>query len=487
MVSVGSAMSRLKNLKQEIDCLRIGDETTPIKGEIIPVKSSQLEHVLSKEAPQMHSFVRARHYTARHGEICLLPARDGKILALWGMPQLPSNVQWGPYYFADLPRKLPGGVWSIRKPQDFERRDVLIGFCLGSQKFSLKTTQKDTSSPQLLVGQQEIEKEKSSLDLVRYILFARALITMPANQLGPQELANTAKTWLEEHNGLVQLYHGQALKKEYPLVEMVGRGAERQPAVVFGKWSGSKAKKDAPLFSIVGKGVCFDTGGLDLKGTSSMLKMKKDMGGAASALSLALLIMAADLPVRLEIRLGCVENAISGKAMRPLDVVKSRSGLTVEIGNTDAEGRLVLADLLSAAAQNKPTLLIDMATLTGSARSALGPDIPAFFSNDAAMAYKLSYAAQQVSDPVWQLPLWPDYRRWLDSDIADINNNASSPMAGSVTAALFLEEFVPRGQRWIHIDSYAWHDANRPGRPKGGDIFGVRALFDAITNMANES
>jgi leucyl aminopeptidase len=245
-------------------------------------------------------------------------------------------------------------------------------------------------------------------------------------------------------------------------------------------WRGSAAGDDAPLISLCGKGVCFDSGGYDLKPAAAMLRMKKDMGGAANVLGIARLLMQADLPIRLAVRLGCVENSISGKAMRPLDVVQTRRGITVEIGNTDAEGRLVLCDLLAEASDERPALLLDCATLTGAARVALGPDLPAMFATDDDWAERLLAAGRRADDPMWRMPLWDGYDSWLDSQVADMNNVSSKSFAGSVVAALFMRRFLAPGTPWVHFDIYAWNDTARPGRPEGGDACALRAVTAAI-------
>jgi leucyl aminopeptidase len=254
----------------------------------------------------------------------------------------------------------------------------------------------------------------------------------------------------------------------------------RPAHVAIFRWSGSRAHADAPLISLCGKGVCFDTGGYDIKPSSGMLRMKKDMGGAATLLGLARMIMEADLPARLAVRIGCVENAISGSAMRPSDVIRTRKGLAVEVGNTDAEGRLVLCDLLAEACDERPELLVDCATLTGAARVALGPDLPALFCTDDEWASAMLRHGQQQHDPLWRLPLWEAYDRWLDSPVADLNNVASKPLAGAVVAALFLKRFIAENVSWAHLDLYAWNDQFSPGRPEGGEAFGMRALFAVL-------
>jgi leucyl aminopeptidase len=295
--------------------------------------------------------------------------------------------------------------------------------------------------------------------------------------LGPVELADVAAGLGRRYGASVVLSEGSALEQAYPTVAAVGRGSARPPRVATLHWRGSKAHDGAPLVALCGKGVCFDTGGYDLKPSSAMLRMKKDMGGAACTLALARMVMDADLPVRLAVRIGCVENAVSGTAMRPLDVVRTRKGLTVEIGNTDAEGRLVLCDLIAEACESQPAALIDYATLTGAARVALGPDLPALFSNDEGVAAELLASAAAESDPLWRMPLWKPYRKMLDSKVADINNASETGFAGAVTAALYLEEFVPPEIPWVHIDTFAWNPSSRPGRPEGGEALTLRALY----------
>jgi leucyl aminopeptidase len=270
------------------------------------------------------------------------------------------------------------------------------------------------------------------------------------------------------------------VEAEYPAIAAVGRGSDRPPVVALLRWTGSGAGPTAPLVSLCGKGVVFDSGGLDLKPSAAMLRMKKDMGGAATVLGIARVLMEADLPIRLVVRLGCVENSVSGRAFRPLDVVRMKSGHAVEIGNTDAEGRLVLADLLHDASAEQPNLLLDCATLTGAARVALGPDIPALFCTDDDFATALESAGAVTHDPVWRMPLWKGYDGWLDSLVGDFNNVSSKPFAGAIVAALFLRRFVAPDTVWAHLDLYAWNDATRPGRPEGGEAQALRAVCRAV-------
>lgn len=422
-------------------------------------------------------FATAVGFTARPGELVIVPDGKGGVSALLGLP--PEGVS-DPMVFGALSGALPKGAWRLDLPPDVDRSAATLGFALGAYRFSLR----DGSKPTVATLVEE-NPDVEALETARSIWLGRDLINLPANLLGPAELAKAVVGALSPFGAKTKVVKGEALAKEYPLVAHVGVGSARKPRVVVAFWSGSGAAPDAPLLSLVGKGVCFDTGGNDIKPSAGMLRMKKDMGGAATVLALARLIMARDLPIRLEARFACVENSVSGSAMRPLDVVTARNGLTVEIGNTDAEGRLVMADLLSEACESKPALLLDVATLTGAARVALGPDLPALLGNDDRAAEALLKAGRAVYDPLWRLPLWDGYRDWLRSPVANINNVSSKPFAGAITAALFLERFVDPAVCWAHIDSYAWNDSSRPGRPEGGEIMGLRAIFAALPTLLN--
>jgi leucyl aminopeptidase len=307
------------------------------------------------------------------------------------------------------------------------------------------------------------------------VYFTRDLVNTPANAMGPAELAAAAEDLAARHGAAVTVIEGQALADGFPLIHAVGAAATpaRAPRLIDFTW-GDAAH---PKVTLVGKGVCFDTGGLDIKPSSGMLLMKKDMGGAANVLGLAHMVMDANLKVRLRVLVPAVENAIAGAAFRPGDIFRSRKGITVEIGNTDAEGRLVLADALDLAAEEEPALIVDMATLTGAARVALGPEVVPVYSRDDSLAADLARHAQAVADPVWRMPLWQPYLSMLDSKIADINNAGSAPFAGSITAALFLARFVPDSIPWLHADIYAWNPKDAPGRPEGGEAQVIRALY----------
>jgi leucyl aminopeptidase len=306
---------------------------------------------------------------------------------------------------------------------------------------------------------------------------ARDLITTPSSDLGPAELAAAAEALAKAHKARVNvIIGGELLKQNYPMVHAVGRASARAPRLIDLTWG----NETDPKVTLVGKGVCFDSGGLDLKPASGMLNMKKDMGGAATMMAVAAMIMATKLPVRLRLLVPAVENSVSGNAFRPLDVVPTRKGISVEIGNTDAEGRLILCDALHEGASEKPTVMIDCATLTGAARVALGTDLPALFCNDDVLAEQLVAAGKEAADPMWRMPLFKGYRRLLDSKVADINNAPGVAFGGAITAALYLQEFVPDDVPWAHFDMMAWNNASRPGRPEGGEAQAARAIFGAI-------
>ncbi len=444
---------------------------------VVPLRPAQLEEVLAALPPAAAAFARDAGFRAAEGTLVLLPGPDGVANALFGL-----GDGCDPHVFGALPGKLPAGsgAWRLDAPAlaatGFTADDALFGWCAGAYRFRvLEGGDAATLVPPDDAG--------LGADMARALLAGRDLVHAPANLLGPWELAAAAERLAQRHGAIFRRIAGAALEEFYPTIAVVGRGSERVPVVAHFTWRGSAAAHDAPLVSLVGKGVCFDTGGLDIKTAAGMLLMRKDMGGAAVVLALAELVMRRDLPLRLAVRIGCVENAISGAAMRPGDVVRTRAGLTVEINNTDAEGRLVLADLLHEAAEEKPDLLVDVATLTGAARTALGPDLPALFTADDALAARIVDAGFATSDPVWRLPLWQGYAPWLESGSADLANVAKQATAGAIVAALFLARFVPDGTRWAHLDAYCWNDRARAGRPEGGEIPVFRALFRMLTNL----
>lgn len=374
-------------------------------------------------------------------------------------------------------RSLPEGCYDIHANlSDLGGAEAAcLGWGLGSYQFDRYKPRKD--AVRQLVWPDGVDQRRVRA-LVDAITLTRDLINIPASDMGPAELAAAAKAVAEEFGGRYSEIVGEDLLTEnFPMIHAVGRASDRAPRLIDIGWG----DESAPKVTLIGKGVCFDTGGLDLKPSQFMLMMKKDMGGAANALGLARMIMAVGLKVQLRLLIPAVENSVSGNAFRPLDVLDSRQGITVEVGNTDAEGRLVLGDALTYAGEDKPDLILDFATLTGAARVALGTDLPALFCNDDTLAKDLQRAAKSVSDPTWRLPLYRPYAQMLDSKVADTNNVSSGGFAGAITAALFLEKFVPEETAWAHFDMMAWNTAAKPGRPEGGEAMAIRSVFEMLT------
>ena len=383
-----------------------------------------------------------------------------------------------PWCLAKLGESLPEGTYKLA---DGEPGPAALGWLLAQHTFDAyrarKTDEPDQGPRVVVTGApakiDPIVREAMAVALVR------DLVNTPAGDLGPGALEQAVRMEAERIGAEVRVTSGDELDKGYPLIAAVGRAASKKnaPRLIELEWGDPKN----PRVAIVGKGVCFDSGGLDIKPANGMRLMKKDMGGAAHALALATLIADARLPIRFHVLIPAVENAIAGDALRPGDIVKSRQGLHVEIDNTDAEGRLILADALTRAGESEPELILDFATLTGAARVALGPDLPALFSNDDDLADEMAKAGKDSTDPVWRMPIWDAYDEMLKSDIADLANAAGSPMAGAVVAAMFLKRFVPKDTPWAHFDTYAWRDKGKPGRPKGGEALGLRAVFTVLS------
>lgn len=466
-------------------------ETDPDGQSAIPifqVTADQLDRFLQLHEVALGSlasaWVTAQDYKASPGSICLIPAETGGLTAvLIGHGDQPASDK-GAFLFGKLPAALPAGTYRLAEALD-DPADCALAWCLGSYTFG-RYKKVDREAPRLVVPKRV--DLKAVHVIAKGVELARDLINTPANDMGPAELAAAAVTLAQQHGAAVSQTVGEDLiEANFPLIHAVGRAAAyeagRAPRLVDLTWG----PQDGPKVTLVGKGVVFDTGGLDIKPPSSMLLMKKDMGGAASVLGLAAMIMAADVQVRLRVLIPAVENAISGNAFRPGDVLTSRSGKTVEIGNTDAEGRLVLADALTLACEEEPDLLIDMATLTGAARVALGPDLAPYYCDDLAFCAELEAQGLVQDDPLWRLPLHPRYRALLESDIADINHISSGAFAGSITAALFLKEFTKGAGTWVHFDIYGWTPAARPARPKGGEAQGIRALFAVLSERYGTS
>jgi leucyl aminopeptidase len=387
-----------------------------------------------------------------------------------------SVAELSPWCLARLSETLPEGTYKLA---DDEPGKAALGWLLGQHRLDAYRSKKDEPErgPRILVTG-EAAKIEPVVRLAEATALVRDLVDTPAGDLGPAEIEQTVRQSAGELGAKVRTTAGKELTEGYPLIAAVGGAAsdKRAPRLIELEWG----KPGDPRIAIVGKGVCFDSGGLDLKGAAGMRLMKKDMGGAAHALALARLIITEKLPVFLHLLIPTVENAVSGTAYRPGDIVKSRKGTFVEIDNTDAEGRLILADALTKASEGEPELIIDFATLTGAARVALGPDLPAFFSSKDDLADDAVSSAREVDDPLWRMPLWEPYDEMLKSDIADIANASNSSMAGCITAAMFLKRFVPESVSWAHLDTYAWRDKATPGRPKGGDALGLRAMFTLL-------
>ena len=398
----------------------------------------------------------------------LLPDEQGRLQSVWAGVRSADH----PWALSALPRSLPPGRYRLGgdglAPDD---QAAALSWQLGAYAFSRYKSPQREAAELLIVAS---DAARHGLLLATVVAHTRDLVNTPAEHLGPAELATAVQAVAKAHGAQFKQTVGDALLvANFPAIHAVGRAATQAPRLIELNWGDPKA----PQLTLVGKGVCFDNGGLNIKGADGMRQMKKDMGGAATALGLATLVMACKLNVRLTLLIPAVENAIAGNAYRPGDVFKTRAGLHIEIGNTDAEGRVILCDALAYAAESKPDLLIDLATLTGAARVALGGQLPALFCRDIVQARALVDRGLALHDPLWHLPLWRDYHPGIESDIADLVNTGRGPQAGAINAALFLEDFVPADQDWLHIDLYAWNDAARPGRPAGGEAQTLRTLL----------
>lgn len=479
-------MNGLKGFKSASGCLKGTVLNAPQilrpdngRGKAIPVHClgpDRLPAVLQKLEPAQRHMAEASGFKAQAGTHVLLAGEKGLEAVLFGLGEknAPERTPFLPGKLASL---LPAGTYRLLGADD--ARLAALAFALETYRFTRYRKGPEKTFPALLFGG---KNECAALQQQAEAIFlTRDLINTPANDLGPDELADAVKQSAKRFGGQINIVKGPALERGFPLIHAVGKGSSRAPLLIDLVWG----KASHPKITLVGKGVVFDTGGLDIKPSSNMLLMKKDMGGAANALALAQMIMAARLKVRLRLLIPAVENSISGTSFRPSDVLQSRSGQTVEIGNTDAEGRLVLADALTLAGEENPDLLIDMATLTGAARVALGPELPAFFTNDAALAREVEKAAAGENDPLWRLPLYQRYRPWLKSKIADLNNISTNGFAGAIVAALFLQHFVTV-KSWMHFDMFAWSNG-APGRPEGGEAQAVRALLAFLTRRYGQS
>ncbi len=439
------------------------------------VDKKSFETWARKRPPEDRALIEAHRFDGKtaHGFAILPRGNDFEVVSA-----VKSADALSPWCLAKLAGSLPEGTYKLAEG---EPGPAALGWLLGQHRFDdyrSKADEPERGARVLVTG--EAAKIEGVVRVAEATALVRDLVNTPAGDLGPAELEQAVRDAAAELGAKVQVTAGKGLADGYPLIAAVGRATSeaRAPRLIELEWG----KPHDPRVAIVGKGVCFDSGGLDLKTASGMRLMKKDMGGAAHALALARLIIGEKLPVRLHLLIPAVENAVSGAAYRPGDIVRSRKGLFVEIDNTDAEGRLILADALTKATEDKPELIVDFATLTGAARVALGPDLPAFFATQDALAGAAADAARQTEDPIWRMPLWDPYDEMLKSDVADMANAANSPMAGCIVAAMFLKRFVPDEINWAHLDTYAWRDAAKPGRPKGGEALGLRAMFALLKN-----
>lgn len=434
------------------------------------LRAADTAHWCETHAGPGAAWVATSGFKGEAGKVLLLPDGSGGL----------SGVLLGlgdgsdPFVTGALPAVLPMGDYRLAGEIHGDAEKAAFGFALGTYRFT-RYSGSARDWPRLVLPEGVDGEEVSRLARADFLV--RDLINTPAGDMSPADLAAAASSVAEAQGASLSVIEGEALLAEnYPMVHAVGRAAAVAPRLVDMRWG----RADAPKVTLVGKGVCFDTGGLDLKPSSAMLLMKKDMGGAACVLALAQMLMEARLDIRLRVLIPAVENSVSGNAFRPGDVLPSRKGITVEIGNTDAEGRLVLADALIEADSETPDLVIDMATLTGAARTALGPDLPPFYTDDEALAAELATSAEAMADPLWRMPLWKPYDAWLESKIADVNHVSDGPFAGSITAALFLRRFVEKAKAYVHFDIYGWAPKPRPGRPVGGEAQGIRALYHLI-------
>jgi leucyl aminopeptidase len=436
------------------------------------VDKKSVEAWLNDQPERARQALQAQGFKGEGFQLGIVPGGGDEWSAVLGV----ANVEeLSPWCLARAAESLPEGTYRVagRGPGP-----AVLGWLLGQYRFDrYREKKKDVRGARVLLSDEPARIEEN-VRIAEATFLVRDLVNVPAGDLGPAELQAEVEAVGKACHAKVRATAGDALESGFPMVAAVGRAAaaDRAPRLIELEWGDQRH----PRLALVGKGVCFDSGGLDIKPSSGMRLMKKDMGGAAHALALAQLVIRSNLPVRLHLVIPAVENAVSGAAFRPGDILKSRKGLSVEVGNTDAEGRLILADAIALAAEGRPELMIDFATLTGAARVALGPDLPALFANDDAIAAALLESGERVADPLWRMPLWKPYDEMLSSDVADLGNMSDTPFAGAVTAALFMQRFVPEGLSWAHLDTFAWRPAAKPGRPKGGDALGLRAAWEML-------
>ena len=450
------------------------DDATPLR----LIEQADAAEALGALDEAERDWAEAHGFTGALGEFVLIPDGAGGVveaLVGWGDAAARAARRFS---IADFAARAPKGAWRIESPLSEEEADeAALGWLLAAYRFDRYKTAKPQAA-RLVVPEGVDAARTEAIAEAAYL--ARDLINTPTNDMGPDALETAARDLADRHGAALAVIRGDdLLESNFPLIHAVGRAGPEAPRLIDLTW-GDPA---APLVTLVGKGVCFDTGGLNLKPAGGMRLMKKDMGGAANVLALAHMVMARNLPVRLRVLIPAVENSVASASFRPGDVLTARNGLTVEIGNTDAEGRLVLADALSLASEEAPGLLIDMATLTGAARVALGPDLPPFFTDDETLATNLAAGARAARGPLWRMPLWSPYDEDLRSPVADLDNAPAGGFAGAITAALFLRRFVGPGIPWVHFDIYGWVPSARPGRPKGGECMAARACFEMLETV----
>jgi leucyl aminopeptidase len=432
------------------------------------VERSRLVERLSAAEPATRQWLQAVGFDGAPDTHALVAGPDGRLAEVWAGVRGAAH----PWALAALPKALPSGRYRLaERGLELDDEAAALSWQLGGYVFSRYKAPRREPATLMLAPSAGARRGQALAEAIAQV---RDLVNTPAEDMGPAHLSDVVRALAKAHGARFREVVGDSLLKAgFPAIHAVGRAAAREPRLI----ELNCGKPKHPKLVLVGKGVCFDSGGLDIKPADGMLLMKKDMGGAANAIGLARLVMTLGLPVRLQLLIPAVENAISGNAYRPGDVIRTRAGLHIEIGNTDAEGRVVLCDAMAYGVEGKPDLLVDLATLTGAARVALGPQLPALFCRDMAMARDLVDRGLAAHDPVWHMPLWRDYHGRIESDIADIVNTGRGPMAGAITAALFLDDFVPAGLDWLHLDLFAWNDAARPGRPVGGEAQAVRTLL----------
>ena len=467
----------LETTRRGLEDLLLPADTDAIPIRLIAQENGALPGLSSAE----RAWVEAQSWTAKQGTMLLLPNGQGGV---GGVLLGTGGKDWAtqsPLLLGVLPAALPPGDYRFASPLP-DPELAAVAFLAGSYRF-IRYKTANGPKPKRLVLPEDANREEV-LSLAEALYFGRDLINTPANDLGPAELEAAARELANAFGGSVKVTEGSGLLSyNFPMIHAVGRASDRPPRLIDLRWG----SEQAPKVTIVGKGICFDSGGLDIKPSSAMALMKKDMGGAASALAFALLVMRAKLPMRLRVLIPAAENSIGGNAFRPGDVLPSRNGMTVEVGNTDAEGRLVLADAISLAEEEAPDYLVTIATLTGAARVALGPDLPPLYTDDEELADALLASGRAIGDPFWRMPFWPPYDKMLKSSVADVSHIAEGAFAGSVIAALFLKRFVRDSKRFVHLDIFGWVPREQPGRPQGGEPQGARALYHYFRQELGQS